>query len=129
MNTQVTLDNYGDTRLAHNVQVNHRWIDLQFLHRSATLAAIQAENDFRALHGEPCYSGFAWVSVREKDSTKLGRALVKLGFRFAYGGGLQLWNPGGSYTQSMHIKETGAMAYAKVFQDAGIKAYMHSRAD
>jgi hypothetical protein len=69
------------------------------------------------------------VFVFEKASTKLGRALKELGFRKAYDGGLQLWNPGGSHTQSMDIKETGAQAYADVLRKYNINAYMGSRAD
>ena len=103
--------------------------NIESVHNTATAAAQKAEADFRAQHGEPMYCGFAWVHVSEKASTKLGRALKTVGFKPAYGGGLQLWNPGGSFTQSMDIKETGAAAYAKVLQDAGINAYMESRAD
>ena len=103
--------------------------NLKSLHNTAVAAAQKAEADFRVQHGEPGYCGFAWVHVSEKASTKLGRALKTVGFKPAYGGGLQLWNPGGSYTQSMDIKETGAQAYAEAFQKAGINAYMNSRAD
>jgi hypothetical protein len=103
--------------------------NIESVHNTAREAAIQAENDFRARHGEPGYCGFAWVVVREKASTKLGRALKAVGFRKEYGGGLSLWNPGGSFTQSMDIKETGAEAYARVLREHGIDAYMSSRAD
>ena len=103
--------------------------NIESIHNTATAAAQRAEADFRAQHGEPGYCGFAWVSVPEKASTKLGRALKTVGFTKAYGGGLQLWNPGGSYTQSMDIKETGAQAYADTLKAFGITAYMSSRAD
>lgn len=103
--------------------------NLKSIHTEALSAAQRAEADFRAKHGEPGYCGFAWVTVSEKASTKLGRALKELGFRKAYGGGLQLWNPGGSHTQSMDIKETGAQAYADVLRKYNINAYMGSRAD
>jgi hypothetical protein len=103
--------------------------NIESIHNTAVAAAQQAEADFRARHGEPGYCGFAWVTVPEKASTKLGRALKTLGFRKAYGGGLQLWNPGGSFTQSMDIKETGAQAYAETLCKFGIQAYMESRAD
>ena len=102
---------------------------MEFIHNTAREAAVQAENDFRARHGEPGYCGFAWVVVREKASTKLGRALKQLGFRKEYSGGLSLWNPGGSGTQSMDIKEAGAEAYAEVLRKFGINAYACSRAD
>lgn len=103
--------------------------NIESIHNTATEAAKRAEADFIAKHGEPGYCGFAWVTVHEKASTKLGRALKTVGFKPAYGGGLQLWNPGGSYTQSMDIKETGAQAYADVLTKFGITAYMSSRAD
>ena len=103
--------------------------NLESIHNTAREAAVQAENAFRARHGEPGYCGFAWVVVREKGNTKLGRALKQLGFRKEYTGGLSLWNPGGSFTQSMDIKETGAQAYAEVLRQHGIDAYMASRAD
>ena len=103
--------------------------NIESIHNTATSAAEHAEADFRARHGEPGYCGFAWVKVSEKASTKLGRALKTVGFTKAYGGGLQLWNPGGSYTQSMDIKETGARAYAEVLKSHGITAYMSSRPD
>jgi hypothetical protein len=103
--------------------------NIESIHNTATSAAQKAEAEFRAKHGEPGYCGFAWVKVSEKASTKLGRALKTVGFRKSYNGGLDLWNPGGSFTQSMDIKEAGAEAYAKVLRDFGINAYACSRAD
>lgn len=102
---------------------------LKQIHQEATEAAQTAETAFRALHGEPGYCGFAWVNVPVKASTRLGRNLVAIGFRKSYGGGLDLWNPGGSFTQSMDIKECGSRAYAEIFRKHGIDAYMMSRAD
>ena len=103
--------------------------NIESVHNTATVAAEKAEADFRTQYGEPGYCGFAWVHVREKASTKLGRALKEVGFRKSYQGGLDLWNPGGSGTQSMDIKETGAQAYAETLRKFGIDAYMSSRAD
>jgi len=103
--------------------------NIESIHNTATSAAERAEADFRAQHGEPGYCGFAWVKVSEKASTKLGRALKTVGFRKSYNGGLDLWNPGGSGTQSMDIKEAGAEAYAEVLRKFGINAYACSRAD
>lgn len=102
---------------------------IQEIHAEATVAAQQAEELFRAKHGEPGYCGFAWVNVPVKASTKLGRVLKQVGFRKSYYGGLDLWNPGGSFTQSMDIKEHGAIAYAKVLVNYGIEAHMSSRPD
>ena len=103
--------------------------NLEAIHNKALEAARKAEAEFRAKHGEIMYCGFAWVHVDEKASTKLGRALKNLGFSKEYNGGLQLWNPGGSATQSMDVKEVGANAYAEVFRLHGIAAYMRSRPD
>ena len=103
--------------------------NIESIHNTALQAAVQAELEFRAKHGEPGYCGFAWVNVPVKASTKLGRALKAVGFRKSYSGGLDLWNPGGSFTQSMDIKETGAQAYAETLRKFGINAYMSSRAD
>jgi hypothetical protein len=68
------------------------------LHNQAVQAAQKATEDFLAQHGDRDACGFAWVTVYEKGSTRLGRALKELGFKPAYGGGLQLWNPSGSWT-------------------------------
>lgn len=99
------------------------------IHNDAVAAAQSAEAQFRAQHGEPFYCGFAWVTIRPATS-KFARALKAAGVaKKAYGGGLQVWNPGGSFTQSMDIKEVGAAAYAGVLRAAGIDAYAQSRAD
>ena len=104
-------------------------MDALEIHNKAVAAAKQAELDFRAKFGEPMYCGFAWVTIKPATS-KFARALKAAGVaKTAYGGGLQVWNPGGSYTQSMDIKEEGAYAYAKVLQENGISAYAGSRAD
>jgi hypothetical protein len=92
--------------------------------------AAHATVQFLAKHGDRDACGFAWVTVYEKGSTKMGRALIKAGFSKAYGGGLQLWNPSGSYTQSVTAKEVGAEAAAKVLTEKlGVKAYAGSRLD
>ena len=74
--------------------------------------------------------GFAWVTVYEKGSTKLGRELIKNGFRKAYGGGLQMWNPSGFGCQNIDTLEAGAEAAARVLTERlGVKAYAGSRLD
>ena len=96
----------------------------------AQQAAAQAAEDYITKHGEDWYCGFAWVTVYEKGSTKLGRALLKSGFKKAYGGGLQMWNPSGHGTQSMSVKEAGAYAAAKVLKERlGVTVYAGGRAD
>lgn len=96
----------------------------------AQQAAYEAAQEHIRQHGEDWYCGFAWTTVYEKGSTKLGRALIKAGFSKAYSGGLQLWNPSGLGTQSMSVKEAGAEAAARVLTERlGVKAYAGSRAD
>lgn len=104
-------------------------MNLQILHDVATAAAKNATIQHLTKHGEDFYCGFAWVKVSEKASTKLGRALKSIGFTKAYGGGLELWNPSGTMSQSMTLKEVGAQAYADVLSDFGVPAYVQSRAD
>lgn len=96
----------------------------------AVAEAAKATEDFLAQHGDRDCCGFAWVTVYEKGSTKLGRALIAAGFSKAYGGGLQMWNPSGNHTQSITAKEVGAEAAAKVLtEQLGVKAYAGSRMD
>ena len=103
---------------------------LASVHQTATQAAAKATEDFLAKHGDRDACGFAWVTVNERGSTKLGRALKAVGFKPAYGGGLQLWNPSGNWTQCITAKEEGAQAYADVLRAAGImNAYAGSRMD
>ena len=104
-------------------------MNIQDMHFRATKASMDATITHLRNHGEDYYCGFAWVTVREKASTKLGRALKSIGFTKAYGGGMQLWNPSGTMSQSMTLKEVGAQAYADVLYQAGVPAYVQSRAD
>jgi phage-related protein len=92
--------------------------------------ARKASQDFFEKHGDMDCCGFAWTTVYEKGNTKLGRALIAAGFKKAYGSGLQFWNPGGSNTQSISVKEEGAQAFAKFLREhLGVKAYASSRMD
>lgn len=106
--------------------------NIESIHNEATQAAEQAASRFfqDKLGGRDQYAcGFAWVSVFEKASTKLGRRLKDVGFRKAYGGGLQLWNPSHFPCQNVDTLEEGARAYAEVFKKYGIDAYACSRLD
>jgi hypothetical protein len=103
--------------------------NLPAIHTQALESARQAAQDYIEKHGEPYYCGFAWVKIRVKGSTKMGKALKTMGFDLAWNGGLDLWNPSGHGTQSMDVKEAGAYAYAKVMQEHGIACYAQSRAD
>jgi len=99
----------------------------------AQIEASNAANKFfqERLGGRDQYAcGFAWVTVYEKGSTKLGRALIAAGFRKAYGGGLQLWNPSGMPVQNVDTLEAGAEAAAEFLRNTlGVKAYAGSRLD
>ncbi len=95
--------------------------------------AYRAANKFfqERLGGRDQYAcGFAWVTVYERGNTKMGRALKEAGFRPAYGGGLQLWNPSGLGVQNVDTLEAGAEAAADFLtQTLGVKAYAGSRLD
>ena len=97
----------------------------------AFTAARQAEADYLAQHGEPGYCGFGWVEVYvDRTNSKQAKELLANGFKKDYKPKcLTVWNPGGSGTQSMDIKEAGAHAFAEVLRTAGLKAYACSRAD
>ena len=99
--------------------------------QNAIAAAKQAEVEFIQKHGEPFYCGFAWVEVVvPRTNSKEAKELLAAGFRKSYKSKvLEMWNPGGSYTQSMDVKEAGAYACANVLKAAGFRAYANSRAD
>lgn len=105
-------------------------INFAQIHAEATAAAAQAAKEFLAKHGDRDACGFAWVTVYGvKLNTRLGKVMKALGFRSAYGGGIQLWNPSGAHTQAITAKEEGAQAYAAVLKRYGITAYAGSRMD
>jgi hypothetical protein len=106
-------------------------INVEAIVAEGKAAAAEATKSFLAQYGDRDACGFAWVTVYEKGSTRLGRAFLKNGFRKAYGGGLQIWNPSESYTQSISAKEAGAEAFTKVLRSRipGIEAYPGSRLD
>jgi hypothetical protein len=99
--------------------------------QDAFTAAKQAEAEFRNKHGEPGYCGFGWVEVYvNRTNSKEAKELLAAGFKKDYKPKcLTVWNPGGSGTQSMDIKEEGAEAFAAVLNKHGIECYAGSRAD
>jgi len=100
------------------------------VHATASQAARKTTEDFLAKHGDRDCCGFAWVSVyKVRSNSKLGKALINVGFSKAYDGGLQLWNPSGSFTQCITAKEEGAQAYALELRKYGVEAYAGSRMD
>ena len=113
--------------------------DLKTIMQEAkTAAAIAAQSfldDWNAStggnqYGEPMYCGFAWVNIYKiKGNTKLGRAMKTAGYTKDYTGAYQIYNPAGYGGQSMDVKEAGARAAAKVFEQYGFTAYPGGRAD
>ena len=102
---------------------------------SAAIAAQSFLDDWNAStggnqYGEPVYCGFAWVNIYKiKGNTKLGRAMKQAGYEKDYTGAYQIYNPAGYGGQSMDVKEAGARAAAKVFEQYGFTAYPGGRAD
>lgn len=100
------------------------------IHELATIEAKKATNDYIQKFGETFYCGFAWVHIVNgkckfiNDLKKEGDILSK-----NYKKSFDVWNPSKHCTQSMAVKEAGAMAYAKVLLENGIDCYMESRAD
>jgi len=87
------------------------------------------ENDLGGEDQYPC--GFAWIVANVKGSTKVGKALLKNGFRTSYGvKGLQMWNPGGVGVQNANCLYAGAQAAASMLREKlGIEVYADTRWD
>jgi hypothetical protein len=93
-------------------------------------AARKAAADMHSKIGERDACGFAWVTVFDvRSNSKVGKLLAEHGFRKAYNGGLQLWDPSKHPTQSVSVLEAGASAMAKELVAAGLTAYAGSRLD
>jgi len=94
-------------------------------------ASKNAEADFIKKYGEPMYCGFAWVNIRPGNHPIV--KVLKTNFpQIGHKGhptGWDVWNPGGSGTQSMDVKECGAEAFANVLRKNGVVCYAQSRAD
>lgn len=97
----------------------------------ASQAAVEASTKSYAEIGERDACGFAWVRVyKVRINSKVGKALVAVGFRKAWNGGLELWNPGQHGTQSVSVKEAGAIVYATYLKgQLGLDASAGSRLD
>ena len=103
----------------------------QAIYEEALESAKKAEKEFMDKYGEPLYCGFAWVEInngrhpfvnfmKKHHADKISKHWHK---------GAVIWNPAGNFTQSMDIKEQGAMAFSDVLEKHGIPAYWSSRAD
>ena len=79
--------------------------------------AHRATQAFLTLHGDRDACGFAWVTIHGvRSNSKEGKALCEAGFSKSYTGGLQLWNPAKSGTQSISALEEGADAFRNYFR-------------
>ena len=103
----------------------------QELHQIALKAAATATENWLELHGDRDCCGFSWVHAAVKGNTKIDKAFMAIGFKKSYGGGYQLWNPGGSGTQSLTAKEKGSEAYVNVIRQylPEVGVYAQSRMD
>lgn len=112
---------------------NFETVRVQMAHVRAMAEAQKAAQAFSDKYlggrdGGAC--GFAWVNVyKVRSNSKLGKALAEVGFRKAYGGGLQQWNKWWA-GQSVDAAEHGAVAYARAMQEElGEDFYAGSRLD
>ena len=110
--------------------MNYSILELKNLMELAKSSASSAANKHLAEHGEQWCCGFAWVNIRGiKGNTKLGRAMKAAGYEQDYTRAYSIWNPSGLHVQCVQTLLVGAKAAAKVFTDAGFKAYAGSRMD
>lgn len=104
--------------------------DLINLKDQALARAKAASLAYLEENGEDPLCGFAWVNIYGiKGSTKLGRKMKKAGFEKDYSGAYSIWNPSGLGTQSISVKEAGALEAAKVFRQANFNCFAGSRLD
>lgn len=83
---------------------------------SAFQAARSATKNYLVKHGENDACGFAWVNVSPATS-KVAKMLKKsFGAEPSYRGGIDVWNPSASYTQSITAKEEGAIAFVDIMR-------------
>ena len=108
-------------------------INLQQLETAITDGLVAAKLAAEIKHaeiGERDACGFAFVTVYDvRSNSKAGKLLAAYGFRKAYGGGLQLWDPSKHPTQSVSVLEAGASAMASELKAIGLAAYAGSRLD
>lgn len=104
-------------------------MDFNAIYQQALQSAENAEAEFLAQYGEPMYCGFAWVDISNGRDPFVNWCRKNNIGRKHWNKGWTIWNPTGSMTQSMDLKEVACRAFAKVLRDNGIDAYMGSRAD
>ena len=97
----------------------------------AEMMAEAATQKYLKEFGEaPFNCGFAWLEAKVRGNSKVGKILKEAGFDKSYtSSGLRLWNPSKSFVQDMSAKEAGAIAYAKVLEEAGVQVVVRTRLD
>jgi len=100
----------------------------------ARIAAKQAASTFfkEKLKGEDQFAcGFAWVDIHGiRANSKIGKALAAAGIeKDLYKMAFSVWNPADIAVQNIDTKYEGALAFAKVLESYGFKAYAGSRLD
>ena len=71
--------------------------------------------------------GFAWIVLKPGTGRAARMAKEMFHARSHYRGGVSIWV--GDFNQSMTRKAAYAQAFARVLQDAGLRAYAESRMD
>lgn len=105
-------------------------LNVKEIHEEALSAALSAEKKFIEQYGETPYCGFAWVKFYTDGRSALTKEMVKQGIiKKSWDRGYDIWNPTGTGSQSMDVREAGSAAYAAVWKNHGVKCYMESRAD
>jgi hypothetical protein len=105
-------------------------LNVKEIHQEALSAALSAEKQFIEQYGEPMYCGFAWVKFYVDGRSSFAKELVAAGIaKKSWDKGYDIWNPTGTGSQSMDVREAGSAAYAAVWKSHGVKCYMESRAD
>lgn len=106
-------------------------MDIQTAHNVAFAEATAEAKMLQDTHGDGFPCGFAWVSaIGVKGNTKLGKQLKEVGFKKAYTGGLQMWNPSNTFVQNVDIKAMAAQKYADTFEKlTGVRLLVETRLD
>jgi hypothetical protein len=104
-------------------------LDFKAIYEEALAEGQAAYEAFYSKHGEPFYCGFAWVEIPDGRSPFVRWCKANNIGDKHWKKGWSIWNPVGSMTQSMYLKEVASDAFAAVLRKHGIVAWMHSRAD
>lgn len=105
-------------------------VTAEFIQAGLELARGAAEAKYQEV-GERDACGFGWVEVRvDRTNSKQAKELIKAGFRKDYKPKcLTLWDPAQVPTQSISVKEAGAITYAGYLKSLGLDARAGSRLD